>query len=191
MQERKLLEKEEIIQCLMRLGEELEALGIESPVRLLMIGGAYMVTQVGNRRFTEDVDVLAYLDRRTEEYFKLRSAASFVSVDMHVDNRWFSDSIGDKLLSVGNVPPGELWLQHGMLEVYIPGPEYVLALKLLAGGRDKDIGDLQTLCQTFRVKTRKQAMRVLKKYFITEALEAYEPEINQTFGVLIKAGLLK
>lgn len=184
MQERKFLEREEIIQCLMRLGEELEALDIQSPIRLLMIGGAYMVTQVGNRERTEDVDVLAYIDRRTDEYFKLRSAASFVSVDMHVDNRWFSDSIGDKLLSVGEVPPGELWLQHGMVEVYIPGPEYVFALKLLAGGRDKDIGDLHTLCRMFRVKNRKQAMKVLKKYFLKEALEAYAPEIEQTFAAL-------
>jgi hypothetical protein len=28
-----------------------------------MIGGAFMITQIGNREKTEDVDVLAYIDR--------------------------------------------------------------------------------------------------------------------------------
>ena len=51
-----------------------------------MIGGAYMVTQIGNREITSDVDVLAYIDRGTEDYTKLLTAASFVAIDMHLSN---------------------------------------------------------------------------------------------------------
>jgi hypothetical protein len=49
--------KQDIINALKLLGEELEALHIVHPVRVLLIGGGYMLTQIGNRTFTEDVDV--------------------------------------------------------------------------------------------------------------------------------------
>lgn len=69
MQEPIFMVKEEIIECLKRLGNELEKnFGFEEPVRILMIGGAYMITQIGNRAKTEDVDVLAYIDRNTDIY---------------------------------------------------------------------------------------------------------------------------
>lgn len=45
--------------------------------------------------------------------------------------------------AVGPVPEGKLWLKRGLLEVYIPEPRYVLALKLLAAGRTKDAGDVR------------------------------------------------
>lgn len=184
MQEPIFMVKEEIIECLKRLGEELEALGVQNPIRILMIGGAYMVTQIGNRELTTDVDVLAYIDRKAEDYMKLQSAASYVAVDMHVSYKWFSDGIGDLLQAAGKIPSGQLWLKQGMLEVYIPEPQYVLALKLLAGGRDKDIGDILKLFGMFGIKNRKQAEKLLKKYFIKKALEVYGPDIDQTFAAL-------
>ena len=189
MQE-KFMTEQEIIECLTRLGEGLGELGVQQPIRILMIGGAFMITQIGNRELTEDVDVLAYIDRSADDYQKLVIAASFVSVDMHVSTRWFSDGIGDLLQAAGTVPSGQLWLKHGMLEIYVPEPRYVLALKMLAGGRDKDIPDIQALFQMFGITTRKQVERLLKKYFIKQALEVYAPEISQTFVVLTEAGLL-
>lgn len=178
------MQEQEIVECLRRLGEELEKLGIQQPIRILMIGGAYMITQIGNRKLTRDVDVLAYIDRSAEDYEKLLIAASFVSVDMHVERTWFSDKIGDLMQAAGKVPSGQIWLKHSMLEVCVPEPEYVLVLKLLAGGRDKDIGDLQTLFRMFGITNRQQAEKLQRKYFSEEALEAYAPEINQTFAVL-------
>jgi|SRR5579883_1275430 hypothetical protein len=176
------LQKQQIIQCLKKLGKELEAIQIQQPLRILMIGGAYMVTQIGNREITSDVDVLAYIDRGTEDYTKLLTAASFVAIDMHLSNRWLSDGIGNLLQSVGQVPSGKLWLKHGLLETYIPEPQYILALKLLAGGRDKDIDDIEVLFQILGIKKREQAEDLLKKYFSKQALEAYAPEIDQVLN---------
>jgi hypothetical protein len=185
MQEPIFMVKEEIIECLKRLGEELEKnFGFEEPVRILMIGGAYMITQIGNRAKTEDVDVLAYIDRHTDIYMKLRVAVSYVAVDMHVGVQWLSDGIGDLMQVAGEVPGGQLWLKHGMLEVYVPEPDYVLALKLLAGGRKKDIGDIQALFQMYGITNRKQARELLRKYFSKRALEVYAYQIRKTFSVL-------
>src|SRR6266480_748386 len=151
------MREQDIIECLKQLGKEVEDLGVQQPIRILMIGGAFRVTQIGKRDTTDDVDVLAYIDRSTKEYEKLLVAASYVYVDKHVKINWFSDGIGDLMQAAGTVPTGQLWLKNGMLEVYIPEPEYVLALKFLAAGRRKDIPDFQALLQRYRIKTREQA----------------------------------
>ncbi len=48
------MREQEIIQYLRLLGEELEELAVQRPVRLLMIDGAYMITQFRSRLVTED-----------------------------------------------------------------------------------------------------------------------------------------
>lgn len=40
------------------LAHELNAVGVRQPVRLLVVGGAYMLTQLHNRPATRDVDVV-------------------------------------------------------------------------------------------------------------------------------------
>jgi len=39
-------------------GQELEAAGKVQPVRILVVGGAYMLTQLHNRSSTRDMDVV-------------------------------------------------------------------------------------------------------------------------------------
>ena len=40
------------------LGQELQAAGVGQPIRILVVGGAYMLTQLHNRSSTRDVDVV-------------------------------------------------------------------------------------------------------------------------------------
>src|SRR5258707_13027819 len=122
------MNKEDIVRNLKLLGEELINLEIQQPVRVLMIGGGYMLTQVGNRTLTEDIDAFTHLDKYEEDYRRFRAAVRFIGSDIH-NARWFSDNIGDFMQLVGPVPEGTLWLKHGMLEVYIPEPGYVLVLR--------------------------------------------------------------
>ncbi len=49
---------QDIESYLAELGLELQSGGVTQPVRLLMVGGAYMLTQIGNRSSTKDIDVL-------------------------------------------------------------------------------------------------------------------------------------
>src|SRR5437016_468634 len=130
------MQEQEIIHYLRLLGEELEELGVRRPVRILMIGGAYMVTQFGSRADTKDV---------------------------HENLKWLSVNIGDFMQIVGKVPRGRLWLEHAKLKVYVPDPEYVLVLKILAA-RDKDVADIQFLFQHLQITVWGQVERLLKKY---------------------------
>jgi len=168
-----LVRKEEIIHYLMLLGEELEELGVRSPVRILMIGGAYMVTQFESRADTKDVDVLVHLDRYSSEYQTFRDAIRFVASDVQENLKWLSVNIGDFMQEIGKVPRGQLWLEHGRLKVYVPDAHYVLVLKILAA-RDKDLDDLQFLFRHVRITKRKQAERLLKKYVGQDILDDEE-----------------
>ena len=74
--QKKLMTGQKIVECLRRLGDGLQDLGIQQPIRILMIGGAFMITQIGNRTVTEDVDVLVYIDRNFDDYQKLLIVSS-------------------------------------------------------------------------------------------------------------------
>ncbi len=57
-----------------------------------------------------------------------------------------------------------------MLEVYVPPAEYILALKLLAG-RQKDRDDIYALCQQLKIRTRKQAQRLVDRYILDKQIQ--------------------
>jgi hypothetical protein len=175
------MQEQEIIHYLKLLGEELEALQVQQPIRLLMVGGAYMITQIGNRATTLDVDVVVYVDPYSQEYLSFKNAVRFVASDMQIDLAWLSDNIGDFVSEIRNIPARQLWLKHGMLEVYLPDPQHVLALKLITG-REKDRADIQALFQQLRIKNRKQAEKLLKKCLNKKLLDDCTEEVESTFA---------
>lgn len=185
MSEKPLMNKRQIVQNLKLLGEELEALQITQPVRLLMIGGAYMITQFGNRTLTEDVDVFAHMNKQTEEYRRFRSAIYFIAHDVQVSQKWVSDNIGDFMELLGPIPRGKLWLKHGMIEIYIPKSQYILVLKFLAS-RDKDIDDIQALCKRLRIRRRAQVDTRIRQYVAKYQLDKQiiEDRYENIHGIL-------
>lgn len=160
------MEAQEIEVYLADLGQELQDLGVEEPVRILMIGGAFMLTQLHNRSTTQDVDVLLKdVDDPTVSllYQTFRTAVQAVASRNQLSITWVNDVIADFLRNIGTVPEGVLWRTYAMLEVYIPPREYILALKLLAN-RTKDQNDILALCQQLNIRTREQAQEVVDHY---------------------------
>lgn len=138
-----------------------------------------MITQVHNRLTTRDVDAIIQADPYSEEYRLLKQATEFVAYDTGNDQDWFSDNIADFIISAGKIPPGHLWFSHSMLQVYIPDESYILALKLLSG-RDKDQDDIQILLSRLKVKTRKQAEKLLNKYLNKSTRQEFAEDIQST-----------
>ncbi len=148
------------------LGQELQQAGLQRPVRLLLIGGAFMLTQLHSRRATNDVDVLLKdVDDPTTSplYLTFKAAVRAVASRNRLPMTWMNDVIGDFLRNATRVPQGMLWRTYALLEVYVPEAEYILALKLLAG-RPKDRGDIQLLCRQLHIGTRAQAQQVVDRY---------------------------
>ena len=167
------MNQKEIKNLLEQLGEMLVALEQKKPIRLMIIGGAFMLTQVGNRETTSDIDakVLDIADpMHSQDYLTLKNATHFVADENELDYSWFSDTIGDFLTVAGPLPKMKLWLQSAMLEVYIPPTEYIYAHKLLAG-RDKDDNDIRALAKKLKVRTRKQAQDLVNSYITNKDLQ--------------------
>ena len=164
---------EEMERYLTLLGQELQELGVQTPIDLLLIGGGYMLTQIGNRLLTGDIDVAwvrpeIYSD--SDLYRIFQNAVRFVAHDEKLDFKWLQTETGDGLRAAGPLPKMKLWKTFVVLRVYIPPKDFILAHKL-AASRPKDMGDIVALCQQLRVDTRKKAQKIVDKYISREAQE--------------------
>lgn len=164
---------QDIESYLAELGQELQNAGITQPVRLLIVGGAFMLTQVGNRPSTKDIDVLLenISDPGTSPlYLPLQNAVRAVAVRHGLPTNWINDVIGDALRNYGPMPTGTPWRVYGPLEVLVPERAYILALKLLAH-RAQDEADIHVLCQELGVSTRDEARRILDTYITDDGIK--------------------
>ena len=110
------------------LGKELQHQGVQHPIRILLVGGAFMLTQIHNRSSTNDVDVLLKDgdDFATSlRYQTFRAAVRAVVRNNKLPSNWLNDIMGDFLHDTGTAPDGTLWRTYTMLEVYIPPSDYI------------------------------------------------------------------
>lgn len=165
------MEGQDIERYLTELGQELYSLGVQQPVRVLIIGGTFMLAQIGNRSITEDIDVVFkdIQDRRASPLYQIAlQAVKTIGARNKLREDWLNDGFSHMLRTMGGVPEGTLWRKYGVLEVFLPPAGYILALKLL-GYREKDKEDIEALCQVLKIRTRKQAQAVVDQYVPNEA----------------------
>src|SRR6266567_287163 len=179
------MQAQEIEGYLAELGQELQNRGVQHPIRVLLVGGAFMLTQIHNRPSTNDVDVL-HKDVESSANSPLaqsfKAAVRAVAHKNMLPGTWLNDLIGDFLRDTGTAPEGILWRAYALLEVYIPPSEYILALKLLAG-RPKDRGDIQALCQQLRIQTRGQAQQLVDQYILNKQVQQLN-DLDKTLDIL-------
>lgn len=78
------MNKKDIMDLINQLGAMLVELEQQTPIRLMMISEAFMLTQIGNRETTSDIDakVLNIADPiHSQDYLILKNATSFVADD--------------------------------------------------------------------------------------------------------------
>lgn len=82
------MKAEEIERYLSQLGEELASKGIQKPIHILMIGGAYMLLMLNAPRTTDDVDFF-WLEKDEEvlqqEIYALRDGIEAVAEKNKLD----------------------------------------------------------------------------------------------------------
>ncbi|SRR6266436_2704345 len=181
------MQAKDIEKYLARLGQELANLGMQEPVRVLMIGGAYMLLLAKAPRSTDDVDILwlEEEDALQRAIYTLRDGVQIVADKNALEPDWFNYMTHLLMFDLVIIPRGKLWRRYGPLHIYIPPKEYILALKILAG-REKDIGDCEILLQQIKITTREQAQKLLDRYIlpITQQQNANEIDksLNELFG---------
>jgi hypothetical protein len=179
------MQSQEIEHYLAELGAALASQGITKPVRMLLIGGAYMMLLANAPRTTDDIDI-CWLEEG-EDFHKarlaLRDAVQAIARRYALPPNWFNYLtqmlIYDKII----MPRGKLWKRFGPLHVYAPPKEYIFALKILAG-REQDLADCRILLPQTRIRTRQQAQRVLDRYILPEAQQEEAETIASSLDVL-------
>jgi hypothetical protein len=181
------MQAQEIEQYLSQLGQELVNLGVQRPLRVLLIGGAYMMLLAHAPRSTDDIDIFWLEDEESlqEALRALRDGAHTVAEKNALGPNWLNYLTQLLMYDQILLPKGTLWRRYGPLHIYVPPKGYMLALKILAG-REKDIDDCKLLLPQTKVKTRQQALRLLERYILpnarTQNAEQIEHALDELFG---------
>jgi hypothetical protein len=101
--------EQEIEDALAALGQELQRLGVQIPVRVLVVGGAFMLTQIHNRPATKDIDVLLIdIDDPSASplYPLLQAAVRSVAAQQQWPITWFSQPPHGESRKLASTPRG-------------------------------------------------------------------------------------
>jgi hypothetical protein len=160
------MQSQEIELYLQELNEELEDRAIAKPVRIVVVGGVYMLAFIKNRSSTKDVDIipLSFPDSMNEDKHTkaFRSATNAVAKKHQLRRNWMNDVVAS-FAPEPELAQLHVWQKYANLHVYVPSAEYILALKLLAG-RDRDEDDIQALCAQLSVHTHEQAQELVDRF---------------------------
>ena len=180
------MEAEDIARYLAELGTELKNHGLKKPVRILLIGGAYMLLLANATRSTKDIDIF-WLDEDglQRAYAPLRESVQVIKQKHDLDADWLNYLAQMLMYDEVLVPEGKLWKRFGPLHIYAPEVEYILALKITAG-RQKDLEDCAILLPKTKIRTRQQAQRLLDRYILPggqqKNVERIENALDRLFG---------
>jgi hypothetical protein len=178
------MEARDIERYLADLGAALKNRGVKQPLRMMLIGGAYMLLLENAPRSTEDVDIFWLEEDAFERMREILSACMLEVARKHtLPPNWFNFLTQVILMHDIYIPDGTLWKQFGPLHIYIPPREYILALKMTAG-RPKDLDDCAILLPKTAIQTIEQAQELLNKYILHEAQEEHNEQIEKSLDIL-------
>ncbi len=145
---------EEIKSYLTELNDELRTMNIKGEVCLY--GGAVMCLAYDARPATKDVDAVF------EPVRYIRKAAGLIAERHGLRKDWLNYAVKMFL-----VPHDRLILfDMAHLKVYIPPPEYLLAMKTLSARADTaDAQDIQVLIRELGLQNAGQVVEIVKHYY--------------------------
>ncbi len=136
-----------------------------------------MVTQIGNRKSTQDIDiVIATSDPAT--YRAVQQAVKLVTQEKKLSPTWLNDDVTLIIDQIGKPRTPKRWKTFANLTVYIPEFEYILALKLFSG-RPQDDSDILALAQRLHILTRGEAWAIVNLYIPEIQLNMRREYTNQ------------
>lgn len=159
-----MLTRERIEELFKLLNARLAAEGVVGEVYL--VGGAVMCLAFAARPSTADVDAV-FTPAAT-----IRRLARRVAADAGADEGWLTDAVKGYLSERGAFSP---WLELDHLRVYVPVPEYLLAMKCLAfrlGPEFHDEDDVRYLVRYLNLERGEDALAIVERYYPAERIPA-------------------
>lgn len=154
------MDSTQIEQYLGFLGQKLA--DMQTKATLVLLGGALMVTQIGNRKSTQDIDVVIATNDR-QIYQAVQQAIALVAQERKLPASWLNDDVTLVVDQVGRPKAPRYWKSFASLDVYVPEFKYIFALKCFSGRRQDD-RDIQALAQQLGIQTQVQAWSIVNAY---------------------------
>jgi len=152
--------QQEIKNYLEQLNEQLELINTKGEICLY--GGAVMCLVYHARSSTKDVDAIF------EPVQKLREAIEVVAHANHLNEDWLNDSVKGFVVNHNR----QIFFNWSHLKIYIPEPDYLLAMKALASRVDtRDKQDIQFLISQMGMTTAEEVFKILEKYYPKEQIK--------------------
>jgi hypothetical protein len=147
------LNRDDIEHYLQMLGQELAAQ--QRTGAIFLVGGAVMILTIGNRNSTRDIDASF-----VSETPAIRAAVEQIAQREGLPSDWLNDAAKGFLYTS---PPVSLWKHYPGLDIYLPGLDYILAMKIVAG-RLRDLNDARALIQHLKLNAPQEVLDILKRY---------------------------
>ena len=154
--------REQILESLRQLGEELDALGMLGEI--LLTGGAAMCLVHDARDMTKDVDALY------EPKPIINQIALKISRRNDLPPDWLNDSV--KVFLTPNAPR-EDFISFKGLRIQTVSAEYLLAMKLMSSRYgEKDYDDIRFLFSKLGIETYERASEILTSFYDINTIPA-------------------
>lgn len=154
----KTLSKKQILQYLQVLSSEMERQNLKGEI--LLFGGAAMVLAFNARSSTKDVDAIF---RPKKEIYAISKE---IALKYYLPEGWLNDSVKGFITS--DSFKQNLFIRYNNLSVYIPEPQYLLAMKCMSmriGMESSDIDDIKTLLKYLKIKKTEEVFQLIEKYY--------------------------
>ncbi|KJS15317.1 MAG: hypothetical protein VR69_14550 [Peptococcaceae bacterium BRH_c4b] len=152
-----LLTKEDILRFLNMLNDELQILNIKA--ELTLFGGSVMCVAFEARPATRDVD--AVFKPKSKVY---KIANDKIAPIYGLPHNWLNDAVSRYISYFGEK---EAFLNLSNLSIYVPKPEYFLAMKCLTSRIDfsSDIEDIKYLLDFLHISSYEQVTEIFDKFY--------------------------
>lgn len=148
------METGEIKQYLTELNDDLRAIDVKGEI--CMYGGAVMCLAYNARPATKDVDAIF------EPVKQIRTAAGQIAERHGLNKDWLNYAV--KMFVVPHEK--SVWLDLPNLKVYIPAPDYLLAMKTLSARADTDdLPDVNFLIEKLELRSPAEVIAIVENYY--------------------------
>lgn len=156
------LTREQILVALTRLSEQLGERGVVG--ELCLFGGTVMVLAFKARLATKDVDAIFQPTQA------IRELARDIADEQNLPADWLNDGVKGFVsarheTTAGNLP------QFSHLRLTMPVPEYLLAMKCMAGrigasaGEPSDVADIKFLIRHLGCGSAREVLDLISRYY--------------------------
>jgi predicted nucleotidyltransferase len=155
------MNKDEIVKYLKELNRRLREKNIKGQVALF--GGAVMCIALNARMSTKDIDAV-FEPKQT-----IYDIAKNMAEEYGLPKDWINDSVKGFLREK---PDMRVFQNMSNLTVYVPSPEYMLAMKCMSArlAETTDKEDIMFLLKHLKIKTVDEAIKITLKYFPQQIL---------------------